>query len=145
MLQDLLKSPGHTSWLYREGKTREVYALETRAKFFGQYPSPLSLASDAEKVAYIRGYFNAEGGLPSSMDRRFYIQFVQKNLQELIELKQILGQVGIATGKIHNPSVRIDPEYFRFFIFSRSNQAFITKVGSWHPRKKPLLDLRMKI
>lgn len=145
MIQDVLHSLGHHAWLYKEGKERNLFVLETAAKFLGAYRSPCSFLTSAEKIAYIRGYFDAEGGIPSRVSDRLYIQFSQKNCQELTELRQILKDLGIYSGKIHIPSVKVDPEYYRFFISSRSYKAFIQKINSWHPRKKPLLDIRMKI
>jgi len=145
MLRNLLERLGSRSWLYQEGSTRNLYVLETSARFLAEYKSPKSFQTQAEKISYIRGYFDAEGGIPSQNSSRFYIQFTQKNLPELLELKEILSEVGIESGRIHNPSVRVDPHYFRLFIASRSYENFVKVVNSWHPRKKPLLDSRMKI
>lgn len=144
-LKRLLTEIGFASWLYQEGKNRNLYVLETKARFLALYRSPGSFQTKAEKCSYIRGYFDAEGGIPSCPQARFYVQFVQKNQSELLELKQILAGLGIETGKLHVPSQQIDPDYFRFYVSSRSHQAYIRTIGSWHPRKQPLLLDRMKI
>ena len=92
-----------------------------------------------------RGFFDAEGGIPRKENATFYIQLVQKNKPKLERLKEILLQAGIASGKIHNPSVRVDPEYWRFFIATRSHKEFATLIGSWHPRKSEIFKRRMVI
>ncbi|MBU2632741.1 hypothetical protein KKG52_03425 [Patescibacteria group bacterium] len=45
--------------------------------------------------------------------------------------------------KIHNPSKRVDPNYWRFFISIKSYKKFTKLIGSWHPIKSRFL--RMKI
>lgn len=55
-LSDMLAEIGHKSWMYQEGKTREVYVLETTAKFLDVNFNPDLLESDAERIAYVRGY-----------------------------------------------------------------------------------------
>ncbi|MBI2449921.1 MAG: hypothetical protein HYV47_00110 [Candidatus Nealsonbacteria bacterium] len=49
------------------------------------------------------------------------------------------------TGKIYNPSRKIDPDYWRMFILAHSQEKFVTIIGSWHPRKIKTLKKRMKI
>lgn len=68
-----------------------------------------------------------------------YIQFSQKNRQELEQIKIILKKLGIISGKVHNPSQKVDPNYWRFFISRQSHQKFIRIIGSWHPRKEKIL------
>lgn len=144
-LQSMLAELGCKAWLYREGQKRSVFALETTAYFLQEYRAPQTFLTNAEKIAYIRGYFDAEGGIPSQSAARFYVQFVQKNADELQEVQHMLTSLGIVTGKLHTPSKRVDPNYFRFFIASRSHRSFIEQIGSWHPRKEQLLAERMKI
>lgn len=145
MIQKMFRSTGYQSWIYKEGKERNLYVLETTASFLREKKSPLSFSTSAEKEAYIRGYFDAEGGIPSQSSAQFYIQFSQKNRKELIELQTILRELGIESGRIHNPSVKIDPLYFRFFVSAKSFEQFMDIIFSWHPRKQVLLNLRMKI
>ena len=145
VLQELLSGLGHKSWIYREGKLRDVYVLETTASFLSMDFDPDILEAEEEKAAYVRGYFDAEGGLPYEPNARFYIQFAQKNYAGVCKVKGILEDFSIWCGKIHNPSVKVDPEYWRFYILTRSHRDFAQKVGSWHPRKRSILQLRMKI
>jgi len=58
---------------------------------------------------------------------------------------KILVSFGIHCGKVHNPSHRIDPDYWRFFISRKSHNDFAKIIGSWHPRKEKILEIRMKI
>jgi hypothetical protein len=134
---------GHRSWIYREGKTRTVYALETTADFLNELR--FKGKSTGEKIAYIRGYFDAEGGIPHSITAPLYIQLCQKNRQELQELKAMLQSLGIRCGKIHNPSKRVDPHYWRFYISASSRSDFMRRIGSWHPMKRKLFQERMMI
>lgn len=143
-LQVLLNKLGQRSWIYKEGKSRNVWALET-AMSSPFDTSPFQFHTTAEKIAYIRGYFDAEGGIPSRHTYRFYIQFCQKNRQELSEVRKILEDLRIVCGKIHNPSHVKDPGYFRFYISSQSWERYINLIGSWHPRKQSSLNCRMKI
>jgi len=142
-LSNLFSAMGQGSWIYREGKTREVYVLETTASFLDIDYDPDLLETEAERKAYVRGYFDAEGGLPQSPSARFYIQFTQKNRDELGKVKTILEGMGIQCGNLHNPSVRIDPNYWRFFVAAKSHRIFAREIGSWHPRKQPILQRMM--
>lgn len=145
MLQSMLKENGFNSWIYREGKNRNLYILETTASFLNQKRLPDSFLTSAEKIGYIRGYFDAEGGIPRDTNHWFYIQLSQKNKPELQKLKALLEGLGIGCGKVHIPSHRIDPNYFRFYISRSSHQDFIRIINSWHPRKQKILNSRMKI
>jgi len=142
-LQCLLQNLGFASWIYREGRNRdEMYALETKASFLDVEYDPLLLASDGERIAYVRGYFDAEGGMPRSLDAKpFQIQYVQKDRTELTKVRDILLGLGINCGKMHNPSAKIDADYWRFFISVPCNKVFARRIGSWHPRKEHLLGM----
>lgn len=144
ILKYLLELLGHKSWLYREGKSRQVYALETTAEFL-RIEKKMKFGSDDEKVAYVRGYFDSEGGIPHSIDDRFYIQLCQKNYSEILQLKEILESLKIYCGKIHNPSKNVDPNYWRIYILTKSHTDFMKKIGSWHPVKCKIFQERMKI
>jgi hypothetical protein len=123
------------------------WILESSAESFGDTWEPVTVE---EKCAYARGYFDAEGGVPRSTTSRFYIQLVQKDLDDLTTLRTILLDLGIACGALHNPSVSADPDLWRFYVRTSSHADFIERVGSWHPRKRSLLEsrsraIRMKI
>ncbi len=145
VLKQQLAYLGYRSWIYREGKTRFVYVLETSAKFLSLSFDPVQFTSAEEKIAYISGFFDAEGGLPRSSSARFYIQLVQKDQLKLEWIRGQLISIGINCGVIHNPSRKIDPNYFRFFILTRSHEEFAKVIGSWHPRKRTIFESRMKI
>lgn len=144
-LQQLLNTIGYRSWIYREGKTRSVYTLETLAPFLDFRFDPLGLKTEEEKTAYIQGFFDAEGGIPRIPNARFYIQLVQKDKKKIELLKGMLSTLGIETGVVHNPSIRVDPNYWRVFVATRSHHVFADQIGSWHPRKASIFARRMKI
>ncbi len=145
VLKKCLARIGYNAWMYREGSQRNVYVLETLAGFLDAYFSPVQLKTVGEKKAYLRGFFDAEGGIPKSPTARFYVQLVQNDRNKLNVLKILLGELEIQTGKIHNPSFRVDPDYFRMFVRKDSYARFLTEVGTWHPRKLRTLRRRMKI
>ena len=144
-LQTLFRTLGYRSWLYREGRERNVYALETTAPFLDCHFDPLALKSASERIAYIRGYFDAEGGTPHSRAARFYIQLCQKNRAELRKVKAMLEALKVQCGKLHNPSRAVDPHYWRFYVRTRSHGDFVRIISSWHPRKRQILRRRMMI
>jgi len=144
-LKALLKQIGYNSWIYKEGRCRQVHALETTAKFLSSGIKQSDLLTQTEKIAFVRGFFDAEGGVPRNLQDRFYVQFSQKRLGELSKVHRILENIGIRCGKIHNPSRKVDPNYWRFFVRAQSYQCYIKMIGSWHPRKASILLSRMKI
>jgi LAGLIDADG-like domain len=128
------------AWIYREGRTRRFWILETSAAGFDDRPS---FESVEEKVMYARGYFDAEGGIPRNAGSRLYIQLVQKDREDLEHLRLILETLGIACGKLHNPSVAVDSDLWRFYVLARSHEGFMRRVSSWHPRKRRLFEARL--
>jgi hypothetical protein len=139
ILQALIERLGVRSWIYREGKTRNLWILETSADLLAE--ADYLLMSECRR-AYARGYFDSEDGCPQNPLARFYIQFVQKNYADIKRLRDVLIGEGITCGRIHNPSRRIDPDLWRFYIAARDHKAFALRVGSWHPRKRGLLEAR---
>jgi len=144
MVQSLLKTINYNSWIYKEGKTRSLYVLETLCSGLDFKFNPLSLVSQRDQAAYIKGFFDAEGGVPRTMDR-FYIQLAQKNYDKIAAIKKILEHLGISSGKIHNPSRQADPDYWRIFISTKSWKLFAEIIGSLHPIKVKIFRTRMKI
>lgn len=143
-LKGLLKFCGYNSWIYKEGKKRNVHVLETLCKELNFNVNPTLLATPEGKTAYLRGFFDAEGGIPHKAGR-FYIQLVQKNYEKIAAIKKTLLDLGIASGRIHNPSKRVDPDYWRIFIPVGHHKLFAEKINSWHPVKARILEERMKI
>ena len=145
LIKNLLWDVGDKSWIYKEGKNRNVYVLETTSKKLSIDFDPINLRSDDEKIAYIRGYFDAEGGTSRDEKVRFYLQFAEKNKTRLEKVRNLLGQLGIEGGRIHCPSSNKDPNYWRFYVRVKSYNRFISKIGSWHPRKQKIFLNRKKI
>lgn len=139
VLRDGIKKLDSGAWIYKEGKERNLWIVE----FSKSLLYNLKIKSNPDKIDYIRGYFDAEGGVAKSNKVRFYLSFSQKNKKDLSEVKNFLEENKIASGAIHNPSKRVDPDYWRFFIRAKSYLRFIKLIGSSHPEKSNLL--RMKI
>jgi len=142
ILKGLFRKLGYNSWIYKEGKYRRVYVLETLANFLDFNFNPLILKNNEEKIGYIKGFFDAEGGIPRNEKARFYIQLVQNDKEKLEKLKIMLNDLGIETGKIHNPSQSVDPDYWRMYVLANSQKIFLDKIGTWHPRKIKALKKR---
>ena len=138
VLQAALSRLGSSSWIYREG-ARVVWALETSFEPEA-IPSYLSLTMASP---WARGYFDAEGGCPYHPSARFYVQLAQKNKEDLCLLRDTLERLNIRCGRLHNPSQRVDPHYWRFFVRARSHRDFAQIVDSWHPRKRMILRARL--
>mgnify|MGYP001558225329 FL=1 len=140
---DFIKSEleilGAKSWIYKEGKDRNVWILEFSKKFLNN----TQIVSIQDKIDYLCGYFDAEGGIAKSSKVRFYLYYCQKNFDELVQLKNYLEELKISCGVIHNPSRKHDPNFWRFYIAAKSYAKFATIIGSKHPDKSEIL--RMKI
>lgn len=126
-----IKSLGYKSWVYREGKFRNLYVVEFSRKLLNE----VTLKSKTELIDYVRGYFDSEGGVPRSLKARYYIYFAQKNLEDLSKLRNYLLELDIECGVIHNPSRQADPNYFRFYVLRKSHEKFGELIGSFHPAK----------
>lgn len=139
VLKSGIKLFGRSAWIYKEGKNRNLWIVEfSKSLLNGE-----KIISKQNKLDYIRGYFDAEGGIAKDPNIRFYLYFCQKNRNSLIEVKKYLSEFGIQSGVIHNPSKKVDSEYWRFFIRARSYKDFARIVSSNHPDK--IAILRMKI
>lgn len=131
LLKGLILRAGGRAWTYREGRNRNLYVVEFSRTFLEGHESRTS----RERVHYVRGYFDAEGAGASPFAPDPYVYFAQKDRFDLEHLRGLLGQSGVSCGEIHNPSRRIDPDYWRFFVSRQSILRFADVVGSWHPRK----------
>lgn len=131
MVEDL----GARAWTYREGKERNIYVVEfSRARMILSKPRTRD-----EKIDYIRGYFDAEGGVPATSSQDPYIYFAQKDREDLEEVRTMLVSLGLRCGRIHNPSRHADASYWRFYVSRGSHGRFAKLIGSWHPRKREAL------
>ncbi len=124
-------SLGQKAWMYQEGKKRNLFVVEFSKSLLKDFV----ILTQQDKIDYIQGYFDAEGGISRNPQVRYYIYFAQKNLNDLLEVKRYLEEFGIICGKIHNPSKKVDPAYWRFFISIKSYKKFAQLIGSWHPIK----------
>jgi hypothetical protein len=145
LLQQILNLLDQRSWIYREGARRNYWILETTASFLDMRYDANALAGSHAGLAYVRGYFDADGGMPVSSDARLYFQFTQNSRDSLAAVAANLAAWGIETGRIHHPSVRVDPEYWRLYVRAGSHRRFMALVRSWHPRKRQQIETRMKI
>jgi hypothetical protein len=145
LLQQILDLLGQRGWIYREGARRNYWILETTASFLDMRHDANALVGSPAGLAYVRGYFDADGGMPVSPDARLYFQFAQNSYDSLAAVAANLGAWGITTGRIHHPSVRVDPEYWRLYVSAGSHHRFMALVRSWHPRKRQQIETRMKI
>lgn len=127
------------AWIYKEGKSRNLWIVEFSKKILKN----VIIESRKDKIEYIRGYFDAEGGIAKHSSVRFYLYFCQKDKNDLNQVKGYLEELGIMCGVIHNPSKLVDPNYWRFYISAKSYKNFAQIIGSDHPEKVRLL--RMKI
>ena len=143
-LKKLFTQLNCNSWIYKEGKTRSVYVLETLAYFLDFKFNPLILKTRREKISYVRGFFDAEGGLPQKPSR-FYIQLVQADKSKLRKLQLMLSQLKVVTGSIHNPSKAVNPNYWRMYVCAKSHCRFARIIGSWHPKRQKVFRSRMMI
>lgn len=144
VLKRFLRQLHCNSWIYKEGKTRSVYVLETLCKDLDFHFNPTALDTKQEKIMYLKGFFDAEGGVPHN-NKRFYIQLSQKNKEKILAIKLLLKDMGIESGKVHNPSVRVDPNYWRIFIATKHHQKFAKLIGSYHSQKNRIFRERMEI
>ncbi len=139
MVANGIRSLGGNAWTYREGSNRNVYIVEFSKSFLKDF----EIVSKRDIIDYIRGYFDTDGGVAKSNKVRFYIYFCQKNFKDLSQVRDYLMEFKIDCGVIHNPSKKVDPNYWRFYVKARSYLDFVNKIGSWHPEKARYL--RMKI
>jgi len=139
LLADGIHCLDYNAWIYREGKNRNVFVVE----FSKKVVLNKAISTIDDKIDYIRGYFDTEGSVPRSLEARYYIYFAQKDYEDLHQLRNYIMDLEISCGKIHNPSKRVDPDYFRFYVLSRSFRDFGRVIGSWHPEKGKFV--RMKI
>ncbi|MEK9147185.1 MAG: LAGLIDADG family homing endonuclease [Patescibacteria group bacterium] len=130
---------GHKAWIYKEGKNRNYYIVE----FVKSVLDQVRLNSFEDKINYVRGYFDTDGGIARSQNVRYYLYFAQKNKNDLASVRNYLEQLGISCGVIHNPSKNKDANYFRFFVRATSYKKFAEIIGSWHPVKSQFLRVKI--
>jgi hypothetical protein len=132
----MIQSLGFNAWTYREGSDRNLFVVEFSKRVLRGF----EISTLEDKRDYAQGYFDAEGSVPLNGSRT-YIYFCQKDRNDLEEVKAFLTELGIQCGKTHNPSKKNDPEYWRFFVSSKSYSDFARVIGSRHPIKKTILEM----
>src|SRR5712691_1283873 len=65
----LIEDMGWRAWVYREGKTRNLYVVE----FSRAVLEDSAIRSRLERIDYCRGYFDAEGGVPADREADPYL------------------------------------------------------------------------
>ena len=101
-------------------------------------PSVLLSASTKQKLEYLQGFWDAEGGLPKTPEtaNQKYISFDQKNKEALIFLRELLCSLGYNptnltfTGKVWQFRLTRKKELIRF----------ANEVSSKHPEKLDRLN-----
>ncbi len=88
---------------------------------------------------YVRGFFDAEGGLPRDPihAKQHYVSFDQANLEALAFVRDKLMQMGYRPTRITRTG-----NIWQFRLTRREDiMRFKNEIGSWHPEKKRRLDL----
>jgi intein-encoded DNA endonuclease-like protein len=89
-----------------------------------------------ERIPYIRGFWDAEGGLPSKPEKcsraeQMYISFHHKQKEPLVFIRNSLIGMRYQPTKITKCS-----EACEFRITRKAHmKKFCTEIGSWHPEK----------
>lgn len=89
-IKKLLAKIGKKAWIYKEGKARKVYIVEFSKAFLKGF----KVNSLEEKKYYIKGYFDAEGGITKNSKLRLYIYFAQKDKLDLEEVRKSILIIG---------------------------------------------------
>lgn len=139
LLKNEIMRLGRKAWVYKEGRDRNVWIVE----FSKSLLINAKIISMQDKIDYVRGYFDTEGGISKSKSVRYYIYFAQKDKNDLMQVKSYLEEFGIFCGKLHNPSKKVDPNYWRFYVSAKSYNDFARLINSYHPEKRRYI--RMKI
>lgn len=135
-IEKIIERRGENAWIFPQ---REIFVLETK---FSPLLMPLDLDSltSAEQLAYIAGFFDAEGGLPKNPkhSKLLYINMVQKDEAKLLFIKKILESFGIKCGKMHQYDKK-KSGCWRFYIRSESLPDFVDLISSKHAEKRERL------
>lgn len=134
-----IENLGPNAWIYKEGRNRNLWIVE----FSKSLLKDIFISSKQDKIDFVRGYFDSEGGIAKSPRVRYYIYFAQKNKKDLLQVRGFLEEIGISCGTVHNPSKKVDPDYWRFFVRAKSYEDFAKTINSNYPEKRKYL--RMKI
>lgn len=109
---------------------------------FWNTPTIIKNSSISLQIAYLRGFFDAEGGLPKNPieSSQKYLSLSQKNKESLEFLRNILIKL-----KFKPTQLTICGKVWEFRITRKNNIIkFIELIGSWHPEKNKRLILLKK-
>ncbi|MBI2667644.1 LAGLIDADG family homing endonuclease [Candidatus Woesearchaeota archaeon] len=106
-------------------------------------PSWILKSSNEIIKSYIKGFFDAEGGIPHIEEREIApkdirIHFSQGNKQSLSELKSLIERFNIKTGKVCGPYYKkgySNPQYVLMIHGIKEMIKFYNLIGSLHPLK----------
>jgi hypothetical protein len=131
-IKGIIEENDGKAWIFPQ---RDIHILETK---FTRLLQKRELSGRKEKLEYVSGFFDAEGGIPKKLDARFYVQFVQKSKKELKEVADILEESGIKCGRLHQYDKK--SKCWRFFVKAGSYLKFIELIKSRHPEKQERLE-----
>jgi LAGLIDADG-like domain len=131
LIDCMLRGLGYSRCGWKEGD-REMHVLEA----YSFDPRGYVPATPKESAAFVRGYFDAEGGVPHKLEDRMYIQLCQKDWSDLSAVRERVVQAGITCGRLHNPSSGVDPNYWRFYVSCASHEEFWRRIRCCHPVKR---------
>ena len=96
-------------------------------------PSCMLSSSHEEVIAYIQGFWDAEGGLPKIPERaeQKYISFDQKNKEVLMFIRNALIEMGFMP-----TNLTFTGNVWQFRLTRKNNMIrFFHEIGSQHPEK----------
>ncbi len=94
-------------------------------------PSLLHTAPEAAKIDYVRGFWDAEGGLPKTT-KQTYISFDQKNRSALEFIRDILITKGF-----HPTRITLTGKCWQFRLTRKMELArYFQEIGTAHPEKR---------
>jgi len=136
-IKKMIASYGKSAWIFKQ---RQIFILETKfAELFKTYD--FDTFTEEEKLAFISGFFDAEGGIPMDPKAaRAYIQFVQKKPEILRKIKDCLEEKRINCGILHMYD-KGRSNCWRFFVRTNSLLRCIAILNSRHPSKIRRLEI----
>lgn len=120
--------------------------FEMPASKAGVWNTPTFLKTDNALLQdYIRGFFDAEGGVPRTIaGSKLYVSFTQKNMEPLEFIRDKLESVfGIKCGGLRISDKKSNVWQFRI-TKKESIARFADRISSWHPDKSARLRLMFK-
>lgn len=140
-IEKIIEKDKINAWIFKQ---RGIFVLETKHPNLFREPT-LEKMTKEEKIHYISGFFDADGGIPRYPENLppvtpyYYVQFVQKDKDFLEKVKSILeNDFDINCGKIHQYDK--NKNVWRFFIKSSSLLKFLKLIKSRHPEKKRRIE-----